>query len=284
MHVAHRLRAAFPDGQLHADLRRADGEPVDPAEPLEWFLRSLGVDPATVPDSVEARAAAFRSQLGGQRFLVVLDNAAEAAQVLPLLPGTPGCAVLVTSRRPLSDLPGARLVAVDVLTPRDSAQLLRRLMTHDQAAAAADIRRLAQLCGGLPLALRVAGARLAAKPHWSVADLVDRLADERQRLDELVHGRLDVRGSLAYSYRELAEPERALLGRLSLLDAADLTAELAAQVCGDEPVAAERVLERLVDAQLLDARGRDEHGQHVYRFHDLIRLYAREMAAQPPRS
>jgi hypothetical protein len=137
--------------------------------------------------------------------------------------------------------------------------------------------RIAELCGGLPLALRVAGARLAAKPHWSLADLVERLADESRRLDELVHGKLDVRASLALSYQELDQAERVLFCRLTRLDIPEIPAHAAGGSLRD----AERLLERLVDAQLIDAAGRGPDGQHRYRFHDLIKLYGRERDHQP---
>jgi DNA-binding SARP family transcriptional activator len=283
VHVAHQLRPHFPDGQLYADLRDAGGDPADPAEVLDRFLGALGGDPAAIRDSLEARAAAFRSLLAGRRVLVVLDNAASTAQLRSLLPGAPTCAVLVTSRRPLSELPGSRLVRLDVLNLDESARLLLRLVAPHQAdcdshdGGRSGACRIAELCGGLPLALRVAGARLAAKPHWSLADLVERLADESRRLDELVHGKLDVRASLALSYQELDQAERALFCRLTRLDIPEIPAHAAGGSLRD----AERLLERLVDAQLIDAAGRGPDGQHRYRFHDLIKLYGRERDRQP---
>ena len=279
--VAHQLRPLFPGGQLHVDLRGDDG-PADPAEVLGRFFRALGAGLADFPGSLDERAAVYRSVVAGRRLLVVLDNASGTDQVLPLLPGSPTCAVLVTSRRPLTDLPGARLVEVDLPGEAEAVGLLRQVVGPsrvDREPNAA--RHLVELCGRLPLAVRTAGARLVSKPHWNLADLLRRLADERHRLDELVHGRLDVRASLALSYRELAAPERVLFCGLAQLDVRDLTVEAAAAVLGSPPAVADRLLERLVDARLLDPKC-GPAGRHLYRFHDLTRLYGRHCAHTEP--
>jgi tetratricopeptide (TPR) repeat protein/transcriptional regulator with XRE-family HTH domain len=282
VHVAHQLAAEFPDGQLYASLRGAGAggvSPLDPGEALGRFLRSLGVDGGMIPSGVEERAALYRSRLAGRRVLVVLDDAADQAQVRPLLPGSPGCAVLVTSRARLAGLAGARLVHLDVLEVDQATELLARIagpgrVAADPAAAAA----IVAACGGLPLAVRIAGARLAARLHWPLARLAGLLADERGRLDELAYGDLEVRASLSLSYQGLGEAQRRLFRRLGLLEAPDVAAWVAAALLDRPLPAAEELLEELVDAQLVDVAGWDVTGRPRYRLHDLLHAYARERA------
>lgn len=279
VHVAHRVRDRFPDGQLYVDLRGARPQPLDPGEVLGRFLRALGVDATALPDGSEERAALYRSLMAGRRVLVVLDDAASEAQVRPLLPGSPTCAVLVTSRVRLAGLEGARLLGLDVLDPEQAVALLGRMVGSERVAAEPDASaQLARLCGCLPLAVRVAGARLAARPHWRLTQLVERLADERQRLDELAYGHLAVRASLASSYQALAPAARLLLGRLGLLQAPDVAAWVAAALLDISVEQATELADGLVDARLLEVSGRDATGQVRYRFHDLVQVYARERA------
>ncbi|MGH3622994.1 MAG: BTAD domain-containing putative transcriptional regulator, partial [Sciscionella sp.] len=186
VHCAHLLREEFPDGQLYVNLRGANAQPLAPAEVLERFLRALGLDGGAIPEDEQARGELYRSRLAGRRMLVVLDNAEREAQVRPLLPGTAGSAVLVTSRVRLAGLPGVRQLELDILEPEQAVELLGRLVGPERVAADPTVaERIAELCGHLPLALRVAGAKLTARPHWSLARLLGRLADERHRLDEL---------------------------------------------------------------------------------------------------
>jgi tetratricopeptide (TPR) repeat protein len=286
VHVAHQLAAAFPDGQLYASLRGAHPHPLDPAEVLGGFLRALGVDGAAIPSAVEERAGLYRSLLAGRRVLVVLDDAGGEAQVRPLLPGSPTCAVLVTSRARLAGLEGARLLDLDVFDPEQAVALLGRIAGSGRVAAEPEAAAaLARLCGYLPLALRVTGARLAARPHWRLAQLVARLADQRQRLDELTHGHLAVRASLGLSHRALEPVAKTLFGRLGLLQAPDVAAWAAAALLDSSVEQATELADRLVDARLLEVAGRDATGQVRYRFHDLVRVYARERAEadDPPR-
>lgn len=279
VHVAHQLLEQFPDGQLYANLRGAEANPVDAAELLARFLRALGVDGQAIPDTMEERAGLYRSRLAGKRILVLLDNAASQAQLRPLLPGTPGCAVLVTSRARLVGVPGTTLVELDILEPAQAVELLARLAGRRRAAAEPGAaEEIARLCGYLPLAVRIAGARLAARPHWSLARLAAALADEQNRLDELTLGDLEVRSSLALSYGGLDSVARVAIRRLGLLEAPDFAAWVAAAVLDVSLPEAERVIEHLVDAQLLDVAGDDLTGHTRYRFHDLIRVYARERA------
>jgi DNA-binding SARP family transcriptional activator len=283
--AAHDVRDDFPDGQLYVNLRGAGSEPVDPSQALGRFLRALGTPGAAVPDGLDERAEAFRARLSGRRVLVLLDDAADEAQVEPLLPPGDGCAVLITSRAALTALPGARRLVLQVLDAAASVELLdaitgRPELTTDVATAA----RLAELCGWLPLALRIAGARLAARPHWTVDRLISRLEAERDRLDELTHGTLSVRASLALGYSGLAERSRVLFRRLGLLEIPDFAGWVAAALLDAEPRDAEDVLEGLVEARLVEYAGMDDLGEPRYRIHDLVRLHARERgeADEPP--
>jgi DNA-binding SARP family transcriptional activator/tetratricopeptide (TPR) repeat protein len=284
VHVAHAMSGQFPDGSLHANLRGAEARPRDPAEVLGSFLRALGVDGRAIPEGVDARAELYRSLLAGARVLVVLDNAAGETQVRPLLPGSPSCAVLVTARRTLSGLEGAGRLELDMLAPEEAVELLGRVSGGGRVAAeAVEALEIVGLCDRLPLAVRIAGARLAARPHWHLARLAGRLSDERRRLDELVQGDLEVRASIELSYRGLDEPGRRAFRRLGLLDAPDFPAWVAAPLLDVTPDAAEELVERLRDARLLELSGSDAAGQLRFRFHDLLRLYARErVAAEEP--
>ena len=280
--VAHLLAARFPDGQLYVDLQgSADGPaPLQPSEVLGRFLRAFGVGDRNLPDDPNERAGLLRSLLARQRILVVLDNAAGAAQVQLLLPAGAACAAMVTSRRHLTELDGAAHLCLDMLPLDEAVALLARLAGSQRVAAEpAAATEIARLCGRLPLALRIAGARLAARPAWSVQFLAARLRDERRRLDELELDGIAVRASLQVAYRELGDRGRdgveaaRALRLLALLNGADAGVPVAAALL-DQPVhATEAALERLVDANLLESRA-----PRRYRFHDLVRLFARECA------
>jgi len=281
VHVAHQVRSAFPDGQLYVDLRGAQAQALDWSAVLASFLQALGVEPGAVPADARERAGLFRSQVADRRVLVLLDNAASEAQVRPLLPAGPGCAVLVTSRRRLAGLEGARRLDLDVLDEREALILLGRVagagrVEGDPAAMSA----IVGYCGRLPLAVRIAGAKLAARRDWSVGELAHRLADERRRLDELRAGDLEVRASAALSYRTLPADARRAFRLLGLLDAPDLAGWVAAALLDADLDRAQELVDELVDAQLLDAAGRDGTGTARYRFHDLLRVYARDRAAE----
>ncbi|MGI5216169.1 BTAD domain-containing putative transcriptional regulator [Plantactinospora sp. CA-290183] len=197
--LGHRMRTDFPDGQLFADLGGARPVPADPAEIVAAMLRALGV-PVPAPASLTERTAMLRSALAVRRVLMVLDDAADAAQVRPLLPGRAGSAVVVTSRRTLADLEGARIVRLDVLTDETSVELLRSLVGIERTAGELEsVRRIAAMCGNLPLGLRIAGAGLASRPAWSPRHFADRLA-HREALDELRVGDLGVRVTFELSF------------------------------------------------------------------------------------
>jgi DNA-binding SARP family transcriptional activator/tetratricopeptide (TPR) repeat protein len=284
VHAAHRQRGRFPDGQLYAELRGAQATPADPVEVLGQFLTALGADPAGLPDGLDDRARMFRTRTADRRLLVVLDNAATEAQVRPLLPTGPGSAALITCRGVLSGLDGARTVQLGMLAGDEVGALLAAVVGHDRVAAELPAaRRIGELCGGLPLALRVVGARLAVKPHWSLASMADRLGDERRRLTELRTGDQDVRTSLGLSYRGCGGPERRTFRLLGSLDTADFAAWEVAALLRVDPATAEARVETLVDAHLVQVAGRDVQGRLRYQLHDLLRVYARErLAAEEP--
>ena len=260
--VAHEVAGRFPDGQLYADLRDGD--------PLARFLRALGV---AVPDTADERAALYRTTLAGRRVLVVLDDVTVEDRALPLFPGDPGCAVIMTSRTRLGHVPGAHHVDLAPLDTDAALTLLARIVGEARVRTQPnDARALAHLCEGLPLALRIAGARLAARPAWRIAGLVDRLRDETRRLDELTHRGRTVRSSITPTYQALPADARRLFRLLAVVETPELPAWAAAALL-DTPVAdAEAALESLADARLLDPTA--DH----YRLPTLIRLYAKEIA------
>ncbi|MGF1430405.1 BTAD domain-containing putative transcriptional regulator [Kitasatospora sp. LaBMicrA B282] len=274
VHVAHRVRTRFPDGQLYADLRGAGPAPARAGTVLARFLTALGTPPEAIPEDVEQRAVHYRSLLADRRVLVVLDNAHDTAQLRLLLPGGPGCAVLVTTRSRTVLLPGARQFDLEPLSTAESLDLLgaavgTERIAQDPAAAL----ELAGICGHLPLALRIVAARLTARANRPLAALLTRLADTRRRLDELRAGDLAVSATFELGYTALA-PEHARAFRLlALPEAEDLPLDAAAALLDDDPDTAESLAESLVDAGLLEA-----HGIARYRFHDLLKLYARRQS------
>jgi DNA-binding SARP family transcriptional activator/DNA-binding PadR family transcriptional regulator len=284
IHVAHQVRQRFLDGQLYVNLRGISAQPLQPTDVLAEFLRSLGVPPTAIPDRLEDRAGLYRARLSSRQVLVVLDNAADEAQVRPLLPGSADCAVLVTSRRRLAGLEGATTVDLDVMDPDQAIELLTKITGPARVDAEAEAAaELARLCGYLPLAVRIAGARLAAKSHWRLAGYAARLQDEHQRLEELRAGDLEVRASFMLSYQALSQDEQQAFRLLGLLDAPDFAAWVVAALLDCALPTAENLVERLVDAQLIEAAPEDPTGRHRYRFHDLLRVFARErLRAEEP--
>jgi DNA-binding SARP family transcriptional activator len=279
VHAAHTLADSYPDGQLFAVLSGTQPAPADPDQVLGRFLRALGVPVQAIPDEGEERAALYRSMVGGRRVLVVLDDAADEAQVLPLLPGTASCAVIVTSRARLGALPGVRHVDLAPLPAEDGLRLLERIAGLARTASdPCASRQLVGVCAGLPLALRIAGSRLASRPHWSVGELAGQLADERKRLDALRHRDLELRASFALSYRGLGPAEQRLFRLLGLLDAPDVAVWTAAALLDTSPAEAGQLLEILADARMVEVTGSGQADQRRYRLHDLVRIYARELA------
>jgi hypothetical protein len=283
VHAAHRRAADFPDGQLFVSLYGSEPRPVRPMLVLGRFLRALGVLDQHLPGSLDERAELYRDRLAGRRMLIVLDDAASEEQILPLLPSAGPAAVLITSRRRLPGLAGAHLVELAALDPRSATELLAQLAGAERVEAEPEAtRELVRLCDGLPLALHIAGARLADRPHWTVRRLVTRLADERHRLDELTYGGLGVRQRIAPAYQLLGGAARQLFRRLALLPVDGFSDQVNALPIEADPRAAEDALEALVDARLLAAERVDDRTVR-YRFPELIRLYARErLAAEEP--
>ncbi|TGA95318.1 BTAD domain-containing putative transcriptional regulator [Streptomyces sp. MZ04] len=281
VHVAHVTRTHFPDGQLYVDLQGAGARAAEPETVLGAFLRALGTSDSAIPDSLEERSALYRSTLDGRRVLVVLDNARDAAQVRPLLPGMEGCAALVTSRIRMVDLAGAHLVDLDVMSPEEALLLFTRIVGEERVQserkAALDV---VAACGFLPLAIRIAASRLAARRTWTVSTLAAKLADERRRLDELQAGDLAVKATFELGYGQLEPAQARAFRLLGLADGPDLSLAAAAAMLDLPLEETEDLLEALVDTSLVEsaAPGR-------YRYHDLVRLYARACAErdeQPP--
>ncbi|MFG3259350.1 BTAD domain-containing putative transcriptional regulator [Streptomyces sp. NPDC048172] len=273
LHVAHASRGRFPDGQLYVDLHGAAELPADPGAVLGAFLRALGVTESSIPDETEERAALYRSLLAGRQVLVLLDNARDAAQVRPLLPGTAGCTALLTSRARLIGLEGASSVDLDVMSPEEGLSLFSRIVGEERASSSTAVEGVVAACGFLPLAIRIAASRLAARRGWSVEVLASKLADERRRLDELRVGDLGVTATFELGYGQLEEEQARAFRLLGLADGPDLSLAAAAALLDRDPRTAEDLLESLVDVSLLEsmAPGR-------YRFHDLVRLFARSRA------
>jgi DNA-binding SARP family transcriptional activator len=278
LRAAHLLATRFPDGRLFIDLHGHTDKvaPVDPGQALDRLLRAIGVPGDRIPADPEDRAALYRSELASRRVLVVLDNARDGAQVRPLLPAAPGCLVLVTSRRRLSSLDDATVLSLDVLPPSDAAALFGkvagedRLAGHDRA-----VQQIIQLCGRLPLALRIAAARLRHRPMWTPEQLAERLAGEHTRLGELADSDRSVAAAFAMSYRDLDDQQQRLFRLLGLHPGSDLDLYAAAALAGTCLDATGRLVEDLLDANLL---GQAVKGR--YRFHDLMRAYAARLAAE----
>ncbi|MBB5808174.1 DNA-binding SARP family transcriptional activator/predicted negative regulator of RcsB-dependent stress response/energy-coupling factor transporter ATP-binding protein EcfA2 [Saccharothrix ecbatanensis] len=276
-HVAHVVRDHFADGQLYANLRGVQVVPADPAEVLAGFLRALGVADPAIPAELEERSQLYRTLVADRRVLIVLDDARDERQIRPLLPGGATCALLVSSRERLGALSGAAQLHLRVLRDDEAVELLDRVVGDDRVPAEPDAaEEIVRLCGNLPLALRIAGARLAARPQWKLSRLAERLGVQRRVLQELTLGDLEVRGSLALSYDGLGERERTALRRLGLLDVSTFGGWLLAPLLDCDPDEAEEVVERLVDSQLLDIATTDDGAALRYRLHDLTRAFARE--------
>lgn len=283
VHAAHAVADRFPDGVLYVDLHGATAGllPTTPIEALGRLLRSLGLDSAAVPSTVEEASARYRSLTATRTLLLLLDNALDARQVRLLIPAGATCAVIITSRRPLVSLDGVEHLHLTGLDPSDATALLARVARRERVhaePAAAD--RIVALCGGLPLALRIAAARLAARPDWTLTYLAGQLADATGRLDALQHADLAVRTVIAVSHHHLQDEPTGrdaahLFTLLGLLDTPTHTPAATAALTDWADHRAERALDRLLDARLLESAGPDR-----YRMHDLVRLYARELAAR----
>lgn len=284
VHIGHLLTGvnAFPDGQLYADLHGGT-TPTEPGHVLERFLRTLGVPPAAIPDDCEQRAEVFRALLADRTVLIVLDDAFSELQITPLLPGSGSSAVLVTSRHRLTGIPMTYRYELDVMS-RDTAVTLvragigeRRVEAEPQAA-----RQLIELCGRLPLAIRIAAAKLSARPHWTLARMVGRLQDEAHRLDELSYAHLGVRMSMSITYDGLSPDAQRLFRLLGLLRFPDLPAWVATALLDVAAERAEDLLDELAEAHVIEVSltgAGSTFTEARYRTHDLVHALARERLA-----
>ena len=282
VHAAHQLASSFPDGQFFLPLHaHTPGQrPVDPADGLASLLLTAGVPAHQIPPGADARAARWRDLLAGKKVLLVLDDAAGHQQVAPLLPGTPGSLVLITSRRRLAALDDAAMVSLDTLTPGEAADLLARLAGRaDVTAGDAAVGELAALCGYLPLAIGMTGRQLAHHPAWTPTGLAADLAAARDRLELMAAEDLSVAAAFGLSYADLDDSQQRLFRRLGLHPGHDIDAHAAAALADITVSQARRGLEDLYDQNLITqpAPGR-------YRFHDLLREHARTLAAADDRA
>jgi tetratricopeptide (TPR) repeat protein/transcriptional regulator with XRE-family HTH domain len=272
VHAAHRWSGRYPDGQLFLDLQGyARGvPPVDPGDALHRLLRSLGVSGPDIPDDVEDRAALYRSLLAGRRVLVLLDNAASEAQVAPLLPAANGCLVMITSRSRLTGLDVTRAHSLDLLPAEDAVTLfVRSSGRSDGRAEPADrLSEVVELCGRLPLAIRLAAARLRSRSSWTTAYLVDRLRDVRS-VAEFEVGDRSVAAALELSYVQLDPEQREAYRMLGLHPGVEVDLGAASALVGRPATDARRLVDHLLDAHLLQ-----EPAPGRYRFHDLTRVHA----------
>jgi DNA-binding SARP family transcriptional activator/tetratricopeptide (TPR) repeat protein len=274
VHVAHAVRQHFPDGQLYVDLRGMSEQPADPGRVLAGLLTALGVRESAQPAGLDELAALYRSVLTGRRVLVVLDDARDADQARWLFPGTPGCAVLVTSRRRLSGIPAARAIDLGLLDAQEGVALLAGIVgarrVWDEADAA---RAVVAACGLLPLAIRIVGARLAARPQWPIAAVAHRLRDDGRRLAEMRSESLTVEATFDLGYRQLDAAQARIFRLLSIPETPSITLAAAAVLTGLDHEVVEPILESLVDLHLIESAGVGR-----YRYHDLVRVYAQHRA------
>jgi tetratricopeptide (TPR) repeat protein len=278
---AHRVERRFPDGTLFANLRgHGPGAALDAQLVLTWFLEALGVAPDRMPADRDAQSALYRSLMAGRRMLVVLDNAASSEQVRPLLPAAAGCLALVTSRAALTGLvitEAAERLAVDLLSAGDAMALVRRIIGEERAAAEAGaVTRLVDVCGRLPLALRIAATRVITRSHAMVADIAGEIADERNGLDAL-NVREDERSAVGavfdWTYNRLAGEHARTFRRLGLHPGTEFGLHALSALTGLDEASAQRHLDVLADLHLVEPvlRGR-------YRLHDLLHTYAAQRA------
>ncbi|MFD4637269.1 ATP-binding protein [Lentzea sp. NPDC058436] len=267
--AGHRLGARFADGCVFLDLRGTDPEPLTPDRAAHRLLRSFGVDERQIPSDPDDRLSLYRSQLRDRTVLLVLDNAANEAQVRPLLASSPGTLVLLTSRRTLTGLDARHRLALELLPLNRSVDLLRAVTGQDRLDAEPQAAtRVAELCGGMPLALLIAGNRLTSRPQWTIGHLAEQLEDERRRLSVLRAGDLQVRAAFEISYHQLSPAAATLFRRLALVPSPDVSTSLAAVLTPD----AHEALDELADASLLgisETPGR-------YTRHDLLHVFAAE--------
>lgn len=281
LRAAASLAARHPDGQLYVNLRGATPgvDPLPPQEALRRLLRSLGVADKEIPGDSDGAAAYFRALTAKRRLLLVLDDAVNVSQVRPLLPAGPDTTTLITSRSVLHDLGGAEHLAVGGLDDGEAVELLGRLIGEQRVAAEPGAAgEIVRCCGRLPLAVRIAGARLTSRPDWSLAALAGRLRDERARLDVLQHGDLAVRTSMAVGRQGIGRPAERLLGLIGVLGLEEVSLPAVAALDGRPTDRLRHDLERLAAAQLIEPL--PVSGDDRFALHDLVRLHAQEQATE----
>ncbi|GAA5094642.1 AfsR/SARP family transcriptional regulator [Nocardia iowensis] len=272
IHAAHRLSSRYPDAQLYIDLHGHADEraPIEPMVALDRLLRAVGVPSESIPPDLDARAALWRTEIASRSALLVLDNVADADQVRPLLPGTPSCLVLITSRRRLVELDVAKTLSLDVLSAEDATALFTTIVNDDRVLAEPDaVDETVRLCGYLPLAIRIAAGRLRARPVWPIDRLAERLRHPSHRLEHLSAGSRSVAAALTASFQDLPIEQQRVFRLLGLHPGRDFDTYATAALADIGVDAAEQILEGLVDVHLLEqvVSGR-------YRFHNLVRDYA----------
>lgn len=279
LHVAHAVRHLYDEGQIFVQLQGGDGQRSDPLDLLARLLGSLGFPLAALPEQLEHRMAAYRSWLGESKVLILLDDADSAASVETLMPGNPNCCVIVTSRYPLTSLPGALHFHVENLDEAACVELLSKIVHAERVAAESDMAlELVRLCECLPLAVRIVAAKLVKWPHWSIGQMVSRMRDETRRLDELTLGDMSVRATIANSYVVLSPGARQLFTRLGLLGPVDFASWVSAPLLDVDIDSAADVLDELVAARLVEVRP-DDTGRYRFRLHALVRIFSLERLA-----
>lgn len=272
VHVANLVRSRFPDGQLHIDLRGMSADPVTPSQAQHRLLRMLGVEEVDEFLSGDELSEVYRSELGS-RTLTIFDDVSDERQVRPLLGAG---ATLITSRRRLTGLEGARMVELDAMCADDALRMLSEIIGPERLSTdPAQAARIGRLTGSLPLALRIAGARLLARPHWSLGQFADRLADDDRRLMELAHNDLDVRASLAATFHHLNPTSAKAFLLLGLRGEQCFSVREASALLGVSEIDATDLVEELVDLRLVDARRTEGGGEIRYHLPDLVRDFAR---------
>ncbi|MFG1946337.1 BTAD domain-containing putative transcriptional regulator [Nonomuraea sp. NPDC048826] len=278
LHAAHRLAHRFPDGQLFVHLHgHSPGRtPLHPHQALRLMLTALGTPRHHIPPHTDDRAGLLRTLLADRATLIVLDDATDATQILPLLPGNPHCRVLITSRRRLTPLDATRTITLHDLPPTDATTLFTRAAApHPPSATPAQLHRTVTRCALLPLAIRLAATRLRTHPTWDISHLLARLTPPHHRLDELTDGHRSVETALDQSYRQLPEDQRRAYRLLATLPNRDIPATTAATLLGTDPPTAETLLDQLADTHLLS-----EPAPGLWRMHDLAHDHAHRLAAR----
>ena len=279
IHAAYQLIPDFPDAQLYVNLRGTESQPLEPLQVLASFIRALAGYDFAMPETLFERVNLYRSLLSNQRAIIILDNAHNEAQIRPLLPENSNCAVMITTGKAVVNFVDATTLEVEALSEHEALNLFECWIGSDRLQAELDsAQTILNLCSRLPLAICIVAGTIKSKPHWQLADIAQRLTDEHKRLSSLRLSDLSIRISLAFAYQELDSITAQLLGLLGLLTGTTFSGELAATLLESEPAVAQAAIKQLVDVQLIEIVAEDR-----YRFHDLVRLFAKGQLAQEAR-